>query len=832
MTPAQPTPSSTSDLHAAWKIRRTSLNIGVVFGAVLLFLTIIGMLTAFRDKYLITGVLTLTHTLLIAMVGGAGYTAGKRLSHHHAQSLAANGAVAGGVVGAMLALFRLLAGAIDLRGVFPNVSPGLLELLNFGQEGVVSLLVMVVGGVVLGVLGALLTLVPRRAQAVAAFSVLITLLVGLMQEQVRNLINLTDGLLVAGWVGVGYALAGPLGSRIAARVSVPLAGDNGAGQLQRAIARSLAGGVIAGIVVVVPLLLFVPAESTSASTLVRGLWLDQPSALAGVVVVMVAALLLALVGALTSAMPAAAHNLGLSVLALLLILGVVQAAGGVTLVPAALIAGIVVAFQLLARATSTQAQGRYSSLPPARQRVVRVLTGALGLLLLLLVPQVSNLYITSVLDQVGLYILMGLGLNIVVGYAGLLDLGYVAFFAIGAYAAGIMTTPNMITCPPPRDNVVVVRQALADEGAFNRDFQGLTRETVGVVEGSQSVYAANMIRRAHVVVFGSAAAAVDALMAGEVTAVLDREPVLAPLAASNGLAMSHTFAPNRAAWSASTFNAAQRDAWCNIPSFWVAWPLAGLVAAFAGTLLGIPVLRMRGDYLAIVTLGFGEIIRLVALSDTFADYLGGAQGVTEIPSPIIDLSAVGGRVTTISSASDVYYLILFSVLAVAFVAYRLSHSRLGRSWMAMREDEDVAEATGISLVNTKLLAFTIGATFAGIGGAIFSSWLHSIFPNSFTLLVSINVLSLVIIGGIGSIPGVVVGAFALIGLPEVLREFSDYRLLMFGALLVVMMLLRPEGLVPASSRRLELHAEEGIDGEDRDETPAHAPRAVAPEAGG
>ncbi|MHB0876683.1 MAG: branched-chain amino acid ABC transporter permease, partial [Anaerolineae bacterium] len=151
-----------------------------------------------------------------------------------------------------------------------------------------------------------------------------------------------------------------------------------------------------------------------------------------------------------------------------------------------------------------------------------------------------------------------------------------------------------------------------------------------------------------------------------------------------------------------------------------------------------------------------------------------------------------------------YYLILIGCVIAAIASLRISDSPTGRAWVAMREDEDVAEATGINLVRHKLLAFALGASFAGIGGAIFASWVHSVFPNSFTLLVSINILSLVIVGGLGSIPGVVIGALVLVGLPEALRAFADYRLLTFGALLVLMMLARPEGLWPAQHRRREL----------------------------
>jgi branched-chain amino acid transport system permease protein len=294
-------------------------------------------------------------------------------------------------------------------------------------------------------------------------------------------------------------------------------------------------------------------------------------------------------------------------------------------------------------------------------------------------------YLSEVVNNVGIYVLMGLGLNIVVGFAGLLDLGYVAFFAIGAYVMGILTT-----------------------------------------EG-------------HLALVGM--------------------------------------------------------------SFWAALPFAVLASTLAGILLGVPVLKMRGDYLAIVTLAFGEIIRILALSDWFKPYIGGAQGVLQIPKP-----ALGGF--DLVRPEYLYYIILIGCMIAAFVSWRLQDSRLGRQWMAMREDEDVAEAMGINLVTTKLLAFATGAAFSGLSGAIFASKLTSIFPHSFNLIVSINALCLIIVGGIGSLPGVVVGAAILVGLPELLREFAEYRMLIYGALLIVMMLVKPEGFWPSEVLKREMHAHE------------------------
>jgi len=358
----------------------------------------------------------------------------------------------------------------------------------------------------------------------------------------------------------------------------------------------------------------------------------------------------------------------------------------------------IVLFVFIAGITYWQ-QGHKSSIkdfidnqPPKKKRQYQLIFLGIGILILIILPLILGTYLSEVINNVGLYILMGLGLNIVVGFAGLLDLGYVAFFAIGAYTMAVLTS----------------------EGAL------------GI----------------------------------------------------------------------SAF------------SFWAALPFCVAASVSAGILLGIPVLRMRGDYLAIVTLGFGEIIRIMANSDLLKPFIGGAQGILQIPKPSI------GNIV-LFKPGQLYYVILIGVLIAAYISWRLRDSRLGRQWMAMREDEDVAEAMGINLVNTKLLAFAIGAGFSGLSGAIFASKLTSIFPHSFNLLISINVLSLIIVGGLGSIPGVVVGAAILVGLPELLREFKEYRLLMYGGLLIVMMLAKPEGFWPSTIQKRELHAfQESTSGND------------------
>ncbi|MCL4488052.1 MAG: leucine/isoleucine/valine transporter permease subunit [Chloroflexi bacterium] len=341
-------------------------------------------------------------------------------------------------------------------------------------------------------------------------------------------------------------------------------------------------------------------------------------------------------------------------------------------------------------------QSRVAALPSPARMTLKWTGVVLGVVLLFLMPVLLGLYLTDVIDTVGIYLLMGLGLNIVVGFAGLLDLGYVAFWALGAYTVGILTSPQHAT---------------------------------GIIH-----------------------------------------------------------------------------------NWWLAAPFAIVVALFAGVVLGIPVLRMRGDYLAIVTLGFGEIIRLLAISDFLKPWEGGAQGIQRIPTPAIgpfqfvttqlNLPILGQ--IPFQPQQMYYYVIIGGCLLGIFVASRVKISRLGRAWMAIREDEDVAQAMGINLVVTKLLAFGLGAAFGGLSGAILASKIQSVYPQSFGFLISANVLSLIILGGMGSIPGVIVGALALVGLPELLREVGDYRYLFYGAVLVVMMLVRPEGLLPEARRRMEL----------------------------
>jgi branched-chain amino acid transport system permease protein len=320
------------------------------------------------------------------------------------------------------------------------------------------------------------------------------------------------------------------------------------------------------------------------------------------------------------------------------------------------------------------------------------------------------------------FLLMALGLNIVVGYAGLLDLGYAAFFAIGAYTTGMLASQH---------------------------------------------FGVNM-------------------------------------------------------------------------SFWLAIWIAAAVAALFGLILGAPTLPLRGDYLAIVTLGFGEIVPIAANNlDTFSinifgrsivenvDLTGGPKGINPINRPW--LPGIGEF--TPSNPIPWYYLILAIMLFSIFFILRLRNSRLGRAWTAMREDELAAQSMGIDIVRTKLLAFAMGATVSGFAGAFYGAYISAIFPSSFRFDVSVMLLCMVILGGLGNIIGVILGGLIIqfadrLFLPQlsqlvqtlaqnsdsaVLKEInfaSDFRLLLFGLTLVIMMLIRPEGLVPSARRRLELHSAE------------------------
>ena len=540
------------------------LKYGIIGGVVAIYVILIGMVVAFKERYLISETLNLGQVALFAPTFLLAYFAANNARKIRSLlfSILAS-ALAGLVTGLFVSGLLALTTRINIREVFLNVSPELLETLHFGQETLGGAIVVILGlNLAVGLLGGLFALTPRRWSNAILVGAAFIALMGVLQE----LMSITFGN--KDWYK-------PVGEFIYAKKGLSWSG----------------------------------AALFFALGVVFSLWRSNPNLRPG---------------------------------------------------------------------------KRIERLPTRQQHSIRIVAFLLGLAILLWLPRFLGSYPSEILTTVGIYIIMGLGLNIVVGFAGLLDLGYVAFFAIGAYTVGILTTVGKLA----------------------------------TVE-----------------------------------------------------------------WSS-----------------WMALPVAIFLATMAGVILGIPVLKMRGDYLAIVTLGFGEIIRIIVLSDWLKPYIGGAQGILQIPKP-----SMGGFV--FKGPQQIYYLVLIGILLVGYIAWRLRDARVGRAWKAMREDEDVAEAMGIHLVSTKLMAFATGAAFAGLSGAIFAAKLGSIFPHSFNLIVSINVLSLIIVGGIGSLPGVVVGALILVGLPELLREFADYRMLFYGALLVAMMLVKPEGFVPEKTHARELHHE-------------------------
>ena len=232
-------------------------------------------------------------------------------------------------------------------------------------------------------------------------------------------------------------------------------------------------------------------------------------------------------------------------------------------------------------------------------------------------------------------------------------------------------------------------------------------------------------------------------------------------------------------------------------NYWATLVFGILMAAVSGVILGAPTLRLRGDYLAIVTLGFGEIVRVTAQN---TDAIGGARGITNIPHP----PPIFGTKFLINPA-PYYYLIVAAIVLVIIFSVRLQKSRVGRAWAAIREDEDAAELMGVPTFKFKLLAFAIGAMIGGLAGGIYAGKAVFIEPNTFPFILSATILAAVVLGGSGNLPGVILGAFLIGWLPERFRDFADYRILVFGAVLVLMMSLRPEGLLPSRRRKAELH---------------------------
>ena len=345
----------------------------------------------------------------------------------------------------------------------------------------------------------------------------------------------------------------------------------------------------------------------------------------------------------------------------------------------------------------------------------KLLTFLIAAVALMIVPLIAQQFGNAwvrIVDIALLYVLLALGLNIVVGYAGLLDLGYVAFYAVGAYMFGLLASPHLWETFP----------------------------------------------------------AIKAMFPGGMHAPI-----------------------------------------------WVVIPLGAAIAGTFGVLLGAPTLKLRGDYLAIVTLGFGEIIRVFLNNlDAPVNITNGPKGITQIDSikffgldlgKTLDLGFI-----SLPSVSLYYYLFLALVISSVVICYRLERSRIGRAWMAIREDEVAAKAMGINTRNLKLLAFGMGATFGGVSGVMFATFQGFISPESFSLMESVMIVAMVVLGGIGHIPGVILGALLLAALPEVLRyvagplqamsggrlDASILRQLLIALAMIGIMLARPRGLWPSS----------------------------------
>jgi len=361
----------------------------------------------------------------------------------------------------------------------------------------------------------------------------------------------------------------------------------------------------------------------------------------------------------------------------------------------------------------------------------------------------GQLFLVRIMAIVGIYVMLALGLNIVVGYAGLLDLGYIAFYAIGAYA--------------------------------------------GILGGQ-------------------------------------------PLSV----------------WLATTFPG---QPWLPGMSYFIMIPFAALAAALTGIMLGTPVLRLRGDYLAIVTLGFGEIVR-IALNNNVFGITNGAAGLPKagevVPKPaglewlanntFFQIPNLGDNGFSFTFTANVYwyYIIVLLCLLTMFVVRRLDDSRLGRSWTAMREDEVAASSMGINITAAKLYAFSLGALWGGIAGITFANFQGFVSPESFTFMESVFVVCVIVLGGMGSVPGAIIGALVIQGVPELIRGFassgllatmtgikvsaeaqsaiSNYRYLVFGLLMVVMMAWRPQGILPSQRRARELHPDSEKSLDDTNQT--------------
>jgi branched-chain amino acid transport system permease protein len=555
---------------------------GLVAGTGMVYVAMVGLFITFADRPLVAGigdeggpgVLTLGRVILAAMPFVAGLLVGARLRRAADASsgwafVIGASALSGVVAGALLGAFIVVTDVVDVRSIFIEVTPALVDFLAFEQEPVIGAVLLIAASTIIAGLAGALALLDARDRSAILTAVGVVIVVSILEPVLR-----------------------------------PILGRMELNELNEFV--------------------FVDDGLTQAAAVV-GLF------------------------------------------------------------------GIAALSWAWARPAAPLRE-RVSELPADQRRNASLGIALAALLVLLLLPQVSTGFVNLVLVNVGFYLMLALGLNIVVGYAGLLDLGYVAFYAVGAYTTALLISP-------------------------------------------------------------------DSSIGG-------------PLSAAFGIE-----------WA-----------------FWLAIPIVMLVAALVGVFIGAPVLRLRGDYLAIVTLGFGEIARILFGSDALRPWVGGSGGVVGLPNLHVPLLNI-----ELTNPGEYFYPVLVFAALAAFIAWRLSTSRTGRAWNAMREDETVAAATGVNITNYKLLAFALGGTLGGLAGALFAVQLRSVFPGSFLLIVSITTLAIIILGGMGTIRGVVVGALILVGLPEALRDFGQYRFLIYGAALVAMMILRPEGLFPSRIRQMELH---------------------------
>jgi branched-chain amino acid transport system permease protein len=675
-------------------IPKSTLKDSLAITAGIIILTLTGIFTVFESRAVIANQLNFSTVLLVMMIGGVGYMTAARTRERGLLASIANGVVGSLICGAGLAVVVVVESAVNMRFVFQNLRSLSGSTVTFGQEvslangEIGGLVILLLASAVLGALAALLVNIPKTLRMEIVVAAGLTVIVGLVSRQINDVITMSDALALGIIFTLGYVTRWLLPRKLPVTLGVGLGLGLAAGGILAVMAAggALESGGLLQIGRSTPTILIMSVEgSLLLFLLVMGA--------------------VGVAGALASRASQSIHDAALYLLASLLVLGIMNWQRSLTPLSALTIFALLVAFKQFVPKLGARAEETFDGHSPAEQQTMQRILIAGGLALLLVAPMFTGLYISNVFNLIALYAVMGIGLNVMVGYTGLLDLGYVASFAIGAYTLGILTTPNVLTCGGVHPNQIP-------------------------------------------------AAEIEQVCTG-------------------------------------------------VTTFWVAWPFCVLFSALTGMLLGIPVLRLRGDYLAIVTLGFGEIIHRIILSNDFRPILGGAQGITPIPTPVVNLTALNPEWhVQLNNSVSIYYLFLISVGFAAFVVLRLVNTRTGRAWRAIRADENVARAMGIPLVRYKLMAFGISSAFAGLGGAAFAASVQGIFPNSFTLLVSINVLCLIIIGGMGSVSGVIVGALILIGLPELLRELDAYRLLAFGALLVTVMLVRPEGLLPPSPPRL------------------------------